>query len=474
MFRSLQARVTASFVAVIAATIVALGIGLSSLFGQVLYSQYQATYLKGVYAVASILESGIQGGIVFQRQINRGNLQAVVRTLSGTFHFRIQVYLIHFSGPLADSGPPPITATNHLQLDNFRPFMEPIRIGGQQYGSIVMSGPLTDRAYVQQQIEQNVAWIGVAACLLAVFIGGVLSERLTAPFRVLTRATTRMGEGHLSERVPDRRRDEAGELARQFNRMAARLEESFATISADRDRLRQFVAEVSHELRTPLTALRTFNDLLQDGAGEDAATRRDFLSESARQIERLDWLTHNLLDLSRLDSGITQLTLQQADLSETLRRAVETNRPAAAAKGVTLALDAPPLIVAHDPPYFEQALNNVIGNAVKFSPRDGIVHVRAYRDAAAAVVEVRDEGPGIPPDEVAHIFDRFYRGHDANRAGEGSGLGLAITKAIQDAHKGTIGVVSAPGHGATMRLTLPLAQPLPRQETERVHVARAE
>ena len=162
-------------------------------------------------------------------------------------------------------------------------------------------------------------------------------------------------------------------------------------------RLRAFVADVSHELRTPLTALRTFNDLLQNGAGEDPATRRDFLAESARQIERLDWLTHNLLDLSRLDAGLTRVVPCTADLAATLRHAVDTNVPAAAARDVRLILDSATLLVPHDPPRLEQAFSNVVSNAIKFSPRGGTVRTRLHVAGERAVVEIDDEGPGIPP-----------------------------------------------------------------------------
>lgn len=456
MFRSIQSRITAAFVAMIAATVVALGLGLSTLFGQVLHDQYLLTYKNNAKAINGILKDVY---FLYGRTIPVPAMRKIVDELGFQFSVRIRMYVNGYSVsvPLADYVPKSTIPADHLRLDAFPGVSFPYPESG--LGALIVSGPLTNRAYVAQQFEQSILWIIAASCLLAVFIGSVLSERLTEPFRVLTSATTRMGEGHLNERVPEGRRDEAGELARHFNSMAERLEASFETMSADRDRLRQFVADVSHELRTPLTALRTFNDLLQDGAGDDANTRHDFLAESARQIERLDWLTHNLLDLSRLDSGITQLSLQRADVSEAVRHALETNRPAAASKGITLTLDAQPFYVAHDPPRFEQAVNNVISNAVKFSPRGGTVRARVYHDLAArtAVVEVSDEGPGIPPDEVEHIFSRFYRGGDANRAGEGSGLGLAITKAIQDAHNGAITVDSKSGHGTTMRLMLPLA-----------------
>jgi signal transduction histidine kinase len=456
VLRSLQSRVTASFVAVIAAAVIALGIGLSALFGQVLYNQYAANYVGNASRLYVFMQYSLNGW-VRSRPTQTRNLQELARILSQDFGVRIQVLSSPDGSTIADYGPPRPPSSSHFAVDNLPRYAPPtLKYGGKPAGTLVVSEPLTDRAYVQQQFAQTVVWIGIAACLFAVLIGGILAERLTAPFRILRRAAARMDAGHLAERVPQGRRDEAGELARQFNQMAARLQESFTTISADRDRLRAFVADVSHELRTPLTALRTFNDLLQNGAGENPATRRDFLAESARQIERLDWLTHNLLDLSRLDAGITQVVPRTADLAETLRHAVDTNAPAAEARGVRLVLDAGPLLVPHDPPRLEQALSNVVSNAIKFSPRGGTVRARLYDAGDHAVAEIGDEGPGIPPEEAPHVFERFYRGRDANRAGEGSGLGLSIARAILDAHGGAITVESTPGHGTIMRLTLPL------------------
>lgn len=460
MFRSLQSRVSAAFVAVIAATIVALGLSVFALFGQVLRNQYATDYGNTTATVFFIVNGALNQGQPLNTLLQNGQLQAITTILSNRFHVRVRIYAGSANTLVADSnnGRAGLTAperAQHLALDPFPARTQTLNDGGFAVGVIEVSDALTDRAYLEQQFRQTVVWLGLAACLVAFFIGGVLSERLTAPLRVLTTAVTRIGDGNFRERVPVGRRDEVGELARQFNRMAARLDESFATISADRDRLRQFVADVSHELRTPLTALRTFNDLLQNGAGDDAATRRDFLDESARQIERLDWLTHNLLDLSRLDAGITQLALRDADLAETLRRAVETNRPAAAARDATLLVDAPPLMALHDPPRLEQALSNILSNAVTFSPQGATIRARLSAAGSTAVVEVCDKGPGIPADEAAHVFERFYRGASANRAGTGSGLGLAIAKAVVDAHDGGIAIQSEPGHGTTVRVTLP-------------------
>jgi signal transduction histidine kinase len=462
MFHSLQTRLTIGFVTVAAATILVLGIIITTIFGEVLQTRYQEGYTNDAAAIGHFLNVGLQGDVLaFGPVINSGAVGQLIKTMSQQFQVRIRVYVNGNSAPLVDSGPLAPDPAKHLAIDNFPPLRVALNSGGYALGYVVVSDPLTDRLFIQDQVQRTAMFVVILACAAAVLIGAILAARLTAPLRLLTRATARIGGGHFAERLPEESRDEAGELAHQFNLMAQRLEESFATISEDRDRLRQFVADVSHEVRTPLTALRTFNDLLQDGAGENAATRQDFLAESARQIERLDWLTQNLLDLSRLDSGLTQIAHQRSDLAETIRRSVEANRPAASAKDVSLLCEAPHIVVDHDPPRFEQALNNIIGNAIKFSPPGGSVQVHAGTTGKHTFVAVSDHGPGIPPDEIEHIFERFYRGKEANRSGSGSGLGLAIARAIMDAHGGTISVESAPERGTTMRLTLAMAQRVP-------------
>jgi len=475
VFRSLQARLTAGFVAIIAITVVAVSVSVSLLYAGVLRDQYYATYQNNATALATLLDSDERTNLFTQQILHNGiaapiDLPTRVTNLAMQFHVHIRIYNTSDHRIVVESREVYPKGDQRLALDIFGPLTRPTSVGYVLQNlqlpapAIEVSRPLTDRVYQQQLFFRNIAVVTLGALLLAFLLSSVLAERLTAPFRVLTRAAARLGEGNLRERAPEGaaragRRDEAGELAYQFNRMAGRLEESFALVSAERDSLRQFVADVSHELRTPLTALRTFNDLLRDGAGEDATTRREFLDAGAQQIERLEWLTRNLLDLSRLEAGITRIEGRPADLADTLRRAVRTNKLAAMAKGVTFALDAPPLVIVHDPPRMEQALGNILNNAVKFSPPGGTVGVRLCDRGPDAAVEVSDNGPGIPPNEAARVFERFYRGQDANRGGEGSGLGLAITKAIADAHRGAIALESAPDRGTTMRLIIPHAAP---------------
>jgi signal transduction histidine kinase len=195
-----------------------------------------------------------------------------------------------------------------------------------------------------------------------------------------------------------------------------------------------------------------------EGAAADPSTRAEFLETSRAQLERLDWLAQNLLELSKLDSGLVLLDLRPEDLRAAVESAVEQTETAARRRGVRLGLHLPdgPVRIRHDPQRIGQVVANLVGNAIKFTPRDGSVDVELRPCADGAEIEVRDTGVGIDPTELPKIFDRFYRGSLANEArGSGSGLGLAIVKSIVDMHGGIITVESRLGAGTTFVVTLP-------------------
>ncbi len=200
---------------------------------------------------------------------------------------------------------------------------------------------------------------------------------------------------------------------------------------------------------------------MSSSARRPATTPRPGPSSSSRagqQLERLDWLAQNLLELSKLDSGLVLLDLRPDDLRSAVESAVEQADPAARRRGValTVSLPARPVRIRHDPQRIGQVVTNLVGNALKFTPRGGAVSVELQPIAEGARIEVRDTGVGIDASELPRVFDRFYRGSRANEArGSGSGLGLAIVKSIVDLHAGRITVDSRVGVGATFVVTLP-------------------
>jgi len=285
---------------------------------------------------------------------------------------------------------------------------------------------------------------------------------LTGPINRLRRISARLALGELDQRAAPSGVVEIDQLAAQFNVMADRLAESLRLLQADRDRLREFIADVSHELRTPIAALRTFNDLQGDGSVDDA-TRAEFIDRSREQLRRLEWLSTNLLDLSRIDAGIFPLDVRDGDLRDPVRSVVEAHAEMAEKRGVTLTATVPGEVVGlrFDRERIVQLVDNLVGNALKFTRRGGVVDVEVTDSPNEAVVEVRDTGPGIPEAELPRIFERFYRGTNVGEArASGSGLGLAIARSIVEMHGGSIEVVSAVGRGTSFRAHLPrLSEP---------------
>jgi signal transduction histidine kinase/uncharacterized protein (UPF0333 family) len=358
-------------------------------------------------------------------------------------------------------------------------FDDPAGVKPPWYLEVSLSAPYTSRESTIAVVVGFLTLSAIAALVLAIVVASVLARRFTAPLRRLTEAARALAEGDLDRRVPaDRARTGAAEiteLSRQFNAMAAQVQETMDVIVRDRDRSREFLADVSHELRTPLAALRTFNELLREKAGEDPAARTEFLESSAQQLERLDWLAQNLLELSKLDSGLVRLDLRPDDLRATVLSAAEQAEAAARRRGVSLTTELPDgaLIVRHDPPRIGQVVSNLVGNGLKFTPRGGSVTVKlAPHRPGGARIQVIDTGIGIDAAELPHIFDRFYRGSRASEArSSGSGLGLAIVRSIVEMHAGRIAVESRIGSGSTFTVTLPAD---PRTPAERAAAAIAE
>lgn len=214
----------------------------------------------------------------------------------------------------------------------------------------------------------------------------------------------------------------------------------------------QFVANVSHELRTPLTSILGYLDLAAEEGGDGPV--QQYLSVVSRNAERLLALVNDLLSTA---NGATQVTAGQGDLYDVLSAAVEAARPRADLRGIELRLDAEPgMLGSFDARRLDQAVDNLISNALKFSPGSTVVEVAGRRQDAQLLVCVKDQGPGMSAEEQAKLFTRFYRTHSARQAGvPGTGLGLSVTKAIAAGHGGTLAVHSVPGRGSTFTLAIP-------------------
>jgi signal transduction histidine kinase len=227
----------------------------------------------------------------------------------------------------------------------------------------------------------------------------------------------------------------------------------------------EFIALVSHELRTPLTSIIGYLEMIsEDEADPLSPVHMGYLGAVQRNVDRLNALVNDLLFLARVDSGQLTLNLDEVDFAELLAQAAEVARPSAEAKEIALTVEADALPSGvGDGCRLGQVVNNLVSNAIKFTPENGQVTVRATAEGAAVAIEVTDTGVGIAPDELGYLFTRFFRASTAISNGiPGTGLGLAISQAIAEAHGGTIDVSSTLGEGTTFRLLVPIARPVAR------------
>jgi two-component system sensor histidine kinase MprB len=305
-------------------------------------------------------------------------------------------------------------------------------------------------------IQRVLAALGAATAVTAVagvVLGAVLGTRIARsglrPVERLTEAAEAVATTGRLEPIPVSGDDELARLARSFNAMLAAVE-------ASRDRERRLIADAGHELRTPLTSLRTNLDLLAQtdaGASLTAADRAALLADVRAQGAELTALVADLVELARDDPPSAARV--PTDLAEVVRAGAERVRRRAPA--VAVEVDLQPFTVDGDPALLERAVTNLLDNAVKWSPPGGgrvDVTLDARPGAGTAVLRVADNGPGIHPDDLPHVFDRFFRSTEA-RALPGSGLGLAIVRQCAERHGGTARALARPGGGALLELELP-------------------
>ena len=303
------------------------------------------------------------------------------------------------------------------------------------------------------------------ATILLLFAGGIatvlgyfLSSAVTERIRRLDQAAREIQAGNLAERIPVSGNDEVARLARTFNQMAAQLQESNANQRAVEGLRRDLVAWAGHDLRTPLAGVRVLVEALADGIIDDPATSRRYLQQARKQIDHLSLLIDDLFQVSQLDAGGIPLNLEPASLADLISDTLENFSGLAAQQNINLSGRAAPGIdpVVMDVQRIGRVLNNLVSNALRYTHPGGTVSIQAEGMAGRVQVTIQDSGEGISPEDLPHVFDRFYRGEKSrSQATGGSGLGLAIAKGIVEAHGGQIGVESSLGQGARFHFWLP-------------------
>ncbi|MGO8765003.1 MAG: sensor histidine kinase [Limisphaerales bacterium] len=294
--------------------------------------------------------------------------------------------------------------------------------------------------------------LGLPFAIILMTAGGYwLIRRALAPVEQVTRAAERITQHNLDERLPvSNTGDELERLSISLNRMIVRLNDAFQNS-------KRFVADASHELRTPLTILRGELETM----AEDPRLGLEWRERAAsllEETERLSRIVEQLFTLSRLDAGEAQTEWSEFDLAELARSTAEQMNLLAEDKGISISCAATePVSVEGDRARLKQVVVNLLDNAIKYTPKNGVIQMRIHAANGHAVLEVEDNGMGIAADALPHVFERFYR-VDRTRSGEseGAGLGLSIVKSIATAHGAEVGVTSIPNVGTRFSVKLPV------------------
>ena len=327
----------------------------------------------------------------------------------------------------------------------------PITVSGARVGTALVRLPIAGPPAIDQafrsSIERLVLLAGIGAGLMAVLVGILLARRVAAPVRSLTAAARSLTVGQRSARLQDSSSDELGEMAAAFNAMADAVEAE--------DVLRcSFAQDVAHELRTPLTVLQSQLEAIQDGLAVPSAETLASLHDETLRLARL---VADLETLASADGAPFDLQRETVDLAPLVDVTVTQFTGPMRDKGLSVETHVFEVAVFGDPVRLRQIVTNLLSNAVKFVPPGGTVRISLSGDGTWACLEVADDGPGITPEDLPHVFERFFRGSDA-RAG-GSGIGLAVVAGLVEAHGGTAAVVSVLGGGATFTIRLPQTTP---------------
>jgi len=342
----------------------------------------------------------------------------------------------------------------HLLTDEEKKEGTTITVDGEDVG-IILTLTLKPRFnpaedMFLQRTNQALMFAILGALVVAVCIGILLARTLTRPLRALTNAAQNIAEGQLEQQVPVTSQDEIGQLAAAFNRMSQEV----ARVNHLR---RQMTADIAHDLRTPLTVIAGYIESMRDGVLNPTTQR---LSLIYTEIEHLQHLVNDLRILSQADAGELPLNPQQVSPRQFLEHAAELFTHHASQNKVTLIVEVPDSLsdVYIDEARFMQVIDNLISNALRYTPAGGTISLCAREENGKIEIAVKDTGIGIAAEELPYIFDRFHRADKSRHSDTGeSGLGLAIVKAMVEAHKGRGWAESHEGVGTAIYIEIPAA-----------------
>lgn len=318
-------------------------------------------------------------------------------------------------------------------------------------GAVILSTSLSDIGEILQAIRSMLYRSSLMIIIFVILTSFGISAYITRPIKSLTDVIRKMGQGHLGQRVNVRGGGEFRELGDAFNIMSEKLE------NLDRAR-NEFVSNASHELKTPLSAIKVLAESLIHMGGDVPEIYIEFLNDINKEIDRLNAIITDLLSLVKMDAQENMGELDVVDMSDLVEKTVKSLEVLAKRKNITLdTIIEEGILTMGDAPRLQQAISNLVDNAIKYTPEGGRVMADVYRGDDQVIIKISDTGIGIPSEDIPHIFDRFFRVDKArSRYTGGTGLGLSITYKIILMHEGNIRVDSKEGRGTTFFVHLPL------------------
>jgi signal transduction histidine kinase len=461
---SLRWRIAAWYALLLVVVTVALGVAITLRFEGILRNQARAHVLSTLADIRNFAAPS-PGSFLFPETdtlLTLENPDNLARWASTSTYIEVddprgnpvaKSFNLDAAAGFGDPGLTPQTPSTMREVSvQGRPFLvaAQVLVSGD-HALIVQVGEPLDQLYLAfRQTEWSIAVILLVAVVAVAFVSLVIASQITTPINQLAAAMREIGSEGLHRRLRWKgQRDEVGRLAESFDDLLARLEEAFA-------RERQFISDASHELKTPLTSINANAQMLARWGDRDEQVRKESLQTIIAESASLANMVNGMLTLAKADSG-DAIPKEPLSVTALAREAVGATAQRAAEKGLQLQLDADgeSPIVNGDAALVRQLITNLIDNAIKFTEQGSVI-VRVRADDGEAIVEVQDTGPGIAPQELPLIFDRFYR-TDKSRTREvpGTGLGLAIVRSIARVHAGSVEARRPQEGGTLMRVHLP-------------------